>query len=72
MDPAIDPAVHSYLDDVAPTHRPLFDRVHALVLGLRPDAKLANDRGTIRLPLGRADDISDDELRGLIGPALGG
>jgi len=34
----MDDAVRDYIDAIAPEHRPLFDRVHRLVLETRPDA----------------------------------
>jgi uncharacterized protein YdhG (YjbR/CyaY superfamily) len=34
----MDDAVRNYIDAIAPQHRPLFDRLHRLVLAARPDA----------------------------------
>jgi uncharacterized protein YdhG (YjbR/CyaY superfamily) len=34
----LDPAVQDYIDAIAPEHRPLFDRLHRLILDLYPDA----------------------------------
>jgi uncharacterized protein YdhG (YjbR/CyaY superfamily) len=34
----MDDAVRDYIDAIAPGHRPLFDRLHRLVLEARPDA----------------------------------
>ncbi len=34
---AIDDAVRDYIDAIAPEHRPLFDRLHRLILEVRPD-----------------------------------
>lgn len=34
----MDDAVRAYADDIAPDHRPLFDRLHALILDVVPDA----------------------------------
>ena len=34
----LDQAVQSYIDAIAPDHRPLFDRLHLLILQVRPDA----------------------------------
>jgi hypothetical protein len=34
----VDEAVRSYIDSVDPTHRPLFDRVHRLILTAHPEA----------------------------------
>jgi uncharacterized protein YdhG (YjbR/CyaY superfamily) len=35
-----DDAVRDYIDAIAPDHRPLFDRLHRLVLELHPEATL--------------------------------
>jgi uncharacterized protein YdhG (YjbR/CyaY superfamily) len=34
----MDKAVKSYIDDIDPAHRPLFDRIHRLILTAHPDA----------------------------------
>ena len=34
----MDEAVQSYIDGVDPAHRPLFDRIHRLILAAHPDA----------------------------------
>jgi len=34
----VDEAVHSYIDRIAAEHRPLFDRLHELILAEHPDA----------------------------------
>ena len=34
----VDQAVQDYIDAVAPEHRPLFDRLHLLILQVHPDA----------------------------------
>ena len=36
----MDEAVRDYIDAIAPQHRPLFDRVHRLVLEDHPDAAI--------------------------------
>jgi len=36
----VDAAVKAYIDEIAPANRPLFDRLHALVLEVRPEAEL--------------------------------
>ena len=36
----MDDAVRSYIDAIAPEHRPLFDRLHRLVVRLYPEATL--------------------------------
>ena len=37
----MDQAVRAYIDAVDPQHRPLFDRLHRLILDVHPDALLA-------------------------------
>ncbi len=34
----VDQAVRGYIDAITPGHRPLFDRLHRLILQVRPDA----------------------------------
>jgi uncharacterized protein YdhG (YjbR/CyaY superfamily) len=34
----VDEAVQAYIDGIAAEHRPLFDRLHALILDVHPDA----------------------------------
>ena len=34
----MDEAVRSYIDGIDPAHRPLFDRVHRLIMAAHPDA----------------------------------
>jgi hypothetical protein len=34
----MDEAVQGYIDDIDAGHRPLFDRIHGLILGVHPDA----------------------------------
>ena len=34
----MDEAVKSYIDGIDPAHRPLFDRIHRLILTVHPDA----------------------------------
>jgi uncharacterized protein YdhG (YjbR/CyaY superfamily) len=36
----VDEGVQAYIEAIPPEHRPLFDRLHELVLGVHPDAKL--------------------------------
>ncbi|MQA05234.1 MAG: alpha/beta fold hydrolase [Streptosporangiales bacterium] len=116
FDAATDTAARAYVDAIAAQHRPLFDRIHRLVVRAYPDAalglsyqlptyrvgrrrlhvgvwkhgvsiygwdqerdggftdrhpQLSSGKGTIRLRPADADDISDDELRGLVESALG-
>jgi uncharacterized protein YdhG (YjbR/CyaY superfamily) len=37
----MDNAVQEYVDAIAPEHRPLFDRLHRLILEAHPDAAVA-------------------------------
>jgi uncharacterized protein YdhG (YjbR/CyaY superfamily) len=37
-DAQVDQAVQDYIDAIPPEHRPLFDRLHQLILQARPDA----------------------------------
>ena len=105
----------AYIDAIDADRRPLFDRVHRLIMDARPDAQvvlsykmptyisgtcqlhvgvwkhglsfygweprrdggfvtryphLDNGRGTLRLPVSEAADISDDELRAFLAAAL--
>jgi uncharacterized protein YdhG (YjbR/CyaY superfamily) len=39
--PGMDDAVRTYIDAIDPAHRPLFDRVHRLVLEECPDAEVS-------------------------------
>jgi uncharacterized protein YdhG (YjbR/CyaY superfamily) len=36
--PGMDEAVQRYIDGLAAEHRPLFDRLHGLILAMHPDA----------------------------------
>jgi uncharacterized protein YdhG (YjbR/CyaY superfamily) len=36
----MDQAVQDYIDGIAPEHRPLFDRLHGLILEIRPDVSV--------------------------------
>jgi len=36
----MDEGVRDYIDAITPAHRPLFDRIHRLVLELHPDAAM--------------------------------
>ena len=110
----MDEAVGAYIAALTPAQRPLFDRLHAIVLAEHPDAEVAlsygmpayrvggaaqprgvearrvglrlagrqrrrlrerhpglwNGKGTIRIRPEEAEEISDEELRGLLGGAL--
>jgi uncharacterized protein YdhG (YjbR/CyaY superfamily) len=37
----VDDAVQSYIDGIAPEYRPLFDRLHRLILAVHPEATMA-------------------------------
>ena len=54
--------MQAYIDAISPQYRPLFDRLHRLILEVRPDAVTALSYG---MP-----GIGDDEFRGLIRAAL--
>ena len=109
------PDVAAYVDAIDPERRPLFDRVHRLVMDVQPNAqmvlsykmptyvvgarrlhvgvwkhglsfygwqpgqdgglagrhpRLDNGKGTLRLPLSEAAQITDDELRAFLVAAL--
>ena len=111
----MDDAVGAYVDAIEADRRPLFDRVHRLVLEVAPDVELVlsyamptfvsgtrrlhvgvwkhglsfygwerardtalvarhpgldSGKGTLRLPVGDAAQISDDELRTFLAVAL--
>ena len=111
----MDGAVAAYIAAISPAQRPLFDRLHAIVLAEHPDAEVVlsygipayrvgkrrlnvgvwkhgvsvygwrgdndggfverhsslwNGTGTIRIRPQEAEEISDEELRGLLGGAL--
>jgi len=113
----MDEGVRAYVDGIAAEQRPLFDRLHRLILEAHPDATmvlsyrmptyvvgtfrlhvgvwkhglslygweqagnagftdrhpdLVSDKGTLRVRPADADQIPDDELRDLVGAALGG
>ena len=111
----MDEDLAAYIEGIPGEQRPLFDRLHTIVLGVHPDAEMAlsygmagyrvgrrrlnlgvwkhgvsvygwrNDRdggfvarhprlssgkGTIRISARDAEEISDEELRALLGGAL--
>jgi len=111
----LDEGVRAYIDAIGPEQRPLFDRLHRIVLAVHPDAEVAlaygmpayrvgarrlnlgawkhgvsvygwradrdggfvtrhpalsSGRGTIRIRPSDAEEISDAELRALLGGAL--
>jgi uncharacterized protein YdhG (YjbR/CyaY superfamily) len=43
--PAIDEGVAAYIEAIDPSRRPLFDRLHAIVLAEHPDAEVALSYG---------------------------
>jgi hypothetical protein len=49
----MDDAVHAYIDAIDPEQRPLFDRLHRLVLEVRPDDEF---RDLFRAALGGPPD----------------
>ena len=111
----MDDDVAAYIDGIDARRRPLFDRVHRLVMEVQPDARMVlsykmptyvagtrqlhvgvwkhglsfygwesgsdsglvarhphldNGKGTFKLPLDEASDISDEELRAFLMAAL--
>ena len=111
----MDRGIAEYLAGIDPARRPLFDRVHGIIVAAHPEAEIAlsygmpayrvgrrrlnvgvwkhgvslygwradrdggfvarhpqftSGKGTIRLAVRDAEQISDDELRGLLGGAL--
>ena len=49
----MDEAVRAYIDGIAPRYRPLFDRLHRLILGVRPDAEVILSYGIPAYQAGR-------------------
>jgi hypothetical protein len=49
----MDDAVRTYIDGIAPEHRPLFDRLHRLVLETQPDARVMLSYGIPTYRVGR-------------------
>jgi uncharacterized protein YdhG (YjbR/CyaY superfamily) len=49
----MDDAVRSYIDAIGPEHRPLFDRLHRLVLEVHPDAAVVLSYGMPTYKAGR-------------------
>ena len=49
----MDEAVQAYIDGIAPGSRPLFDRLHRLILGVRPDAEVILSYGIPAYRAGR-------------------
>ena len=41
----LDAGVRAYIDAIGPEQRPLFDRLHGIVLGLHPEAEVALSYG---------------------------
>ena len=110
----VDEGVRAYIDGISPEQRPLFDRLHGIVLAAHPEAEVAlsygmpayrvgrrrlnlgvwkhgvsvygfaadrdgswrgtptlsSGKGTIRIRPRDAAEISDEELRALLGGAL--
>jgi uncharacterized protein YdhG (YjbR/CyaY superfamily) len=49
----MDDAVRDYIEAIAPEHRPLFDRIHRLILEVRPDAAVVLSYGMPTYKVGR-------------------
>jgi hypothetical protein len=50
--PTIDPAAQEYIDAIAAEHRPLFDRVHGIIVAEHPEAEVGMSYG-MPTPQGR-------------------
>jgi uncharacterized protein YdhG (YjbR/CyaY superfamily) len=50
---AADEAVQRYVDGIDPDHRPLFDRVHRLILEARPEASVSLSYGMTTYKVGK-------------------
>jgi hypothetical protein len=70
----MDDAVRAYIDAIDPEHRPLFDRLHNIIVDAHPDVaitkSLLSGRSTIRVRPKDASVIDDEEFRGLLLAAL--
>jgi uncharacterized protein YdhG (YjbR/CyaY superfamily) len=49
----VDDGVRKYIDGIHPEHRPLFDRLHRLILEARPDANVVISYGIPTYKVGR-------------------
>jgi hypothetical protein len=49
----MDEPVQQYIDSIAPEHRPLFDRLHRLILEAHPDANVVISYGMLTYKVGR-------------------
>jgi uncharacterized protein YdhG (YjbR/CyaY superfamily) len=49
----MDEAVRGYIDGVVPEHRPLFDRLHRLILAAHPDADVVLSYGIPTYKVGK-------------------
>lgn len=49
----MDAAVRAYINAIVPEHRPVFDRLHKLVLKAHPDAKMVLSYGIPTYKVGR-------------------
>jgi uncharacterized protein YdhG (YjbR/CyaY superfamily) len=49
----VDDGVRKYIDGIPPEHRPLFDRLHRLILEARPDANVVISYGIPTYKVGR-------------------
>jgi uncharacterized protein YdhG (YjbR/CyaY superfamily) len=50
----MDDAVQDYIDAIAPEHRPMFDRIHRLILAERPDVTVVLSYQMPTYKVGRA------------------
>ena len=50
----MDDAVQQYIDAIPAAHRPLFDRVHGLILEVQPDAQVMMSYGIPTYKVGKA------------------
>ena len=58
----MDDDVTAYVEAIRPEHRPLFDRVHRLIVDAYPEVDVV----TIALRPAEADGIADDEILALV------
>ena len=53
MDAPMDKGVRAYIEGIAPEHRPLFDRLHRLILEAHPEAAVVISYGIPTFKVGR-------------------
>ena len=51
----MDPAVRAYIKAIPASHRPLFDRLHGLILALHPDVDMAISYAVVRHRTSKGD-----------------